>query len=427
MRVAVALLVLTAGSVALRTGALDAGFWIDEAIAVGIASHEPGEIPALLRLDGSPPLYYLLLHGWMTLVGDGEAATRALSLVFAAAAVPAAWWAAGARGAVIVAICPFLTIYAQEARMYTLVAILSLVATAAFMRRRPVVFVAAMTLLLYTHTWGVFLFAGLALVSLRRGWIAPLAVVALLYVPWVPTLVFQALHTAAPWSLPPSVLVLVPAALAVAWRPRDDLVLAGAAGLALAWLASQIEPAWSPRYLFVLFGPLLVVVARHDLAVVAALAAALVLVGPMAKSNARAVAVSAAQSIRPGDLVVVTQPEQVPVLHRYLPAGVRYLTPLGAPADPSMTDWRDALPRVRRATAGRVLLPRLAALAPGRRVVLVAPVTRSRSPWARAVRRRTREWRGVLRAELRPLGATSRPDPARFRSTVRAEIFEVVR
>jgi hypothetical protein len=427
MRVAVALLVLTAASVALRTGALDTGFWIDEAIAVGIASHDIGEIPTLLRLDGSPPLYYLLLHEWMTLVGDGEAATRALSLLFAAATVPAAWWAAGRRAAAIVAICPFLTYYAQEARMFTLVAILSLVATAAFMRRRPVVFVGAMTLLLYTHTWAVFLFAGFALVSLRRGWITPLAVVALLYAPWVPSLVFQALHTAAPWSLPPSALVLVPAALAVAWRPRDELVLAGAAGLALAWLASQIEPAWSPRYLFVLFGPLLLVVARHNLAVIAALAAALVLVGPMAKSNARAVAVSAAQSIRPGDLVVVTQPEQVPVLDRYLPEGVAYLTPLGAPADPSMTDWRDALRRVRRASAGRILVPRLRALAPGRRVVLVAPVTRSRSPWARAVRRRTREWRAVLRAELQPLGATSRPDPARFRSTVRAEIFEVVR
>ena len=427
MRVAVALLVLIAASVALRIGALDTGFWIDEAIAVGIASHDLDEIPGLLRLDGSPPLYYLLLHGWMTLFGDGEAATRALSLVFAAATVPAAWWAAGRRGAAIVAICPFLTYYAQEARMYTLVAILSLVATAAFVRHRPVVFVVAMTLLLYTHTWGVFLFAGFALVSLRRGRLAPLAIVALLYVPWVPSLAFQALHTAAPWSLPPSALVLALAALAVAWRPHDELVLVGAAGLALAWLASRIEPAWSPRYLFVLFGPLLLVIARHNLAVIAALAAALVLVGPMAKSNARAVAVSAAQSIRPGDLVVVTQPEQVPVLHRYLPVGVSYLTPLGAPADPSMTDWRDALRRVRRASAERALVPRLRALAPGRRVVLVAPVTRSRSPWARAVRHRTREWRAVLRAELRPLGATSRPDTARFRSTIRAEIFQVVR
>src|SRR5687767_1075966 len=133
MRVAVALLVLTAASVALRTGALDAGYWIDEAIAVGIASHQPGEIPGLLRQDGSPPLYYLLLHAWMGLAGSGEAATRVLSLAFAALAVPAAWWSAAVVGgrragtvaAAIVAICPFFTYYAQEARMYTLVAVLS--------------------------------------------------------------------------------------------------------------------------------------------------------------------------------------------------------------------------------------------------------------------------------------------------------------
>ena len=33
--------------------------------------------------------------------------------------------------------------------------------------------------------------------------------------------------------------------------------------------------------------------------------------------------------LRPGDLVVCAQPEQVPVLSRYLPPGLRYLTPLG--------------------------------------------------------------------------------------------------
>jgi mannosyltransferase len=435
MRVAVALLVLTAGSVALRTGALDAGFWIDEAIAVGIASHEPGEIPALLRQDGSPPLYYLLLHGWMALVGDGEAATRALSLVVAAAAVPVAWWVAGARAAVVVAICPFLTYYAQEARMYTLVAVLSLIATAAFVRRRPVSFVVAQTLLLYTHTWGVFLFAAFALVWLvrdrGRGGLLAGAAVAVLYLPWLPSLVFQALHTGAPWSVRPSFLYLVPVAAAVAWRPRDQLVLAAAAGLTLAWLASQVTPAWSPRYLFVLFGPVLLVLAARRaawLAVAALAASALVIGSPVAKSNARAVAASVAQSVRPGDLVVCTQPEQVPVVHRYLPAGVRYLTPLGTPADPSLTDWRDALPRLRAARAERVLLPRVEALAPGQRVVLVVPVPRqAHSPWARAVRVRTREWRAALRAELEPLGATSRPDPGAFRSAVRAEIFEVVR
>jgi hypothetical protein len=119
----------------------------------------------------------------------------------------------------------------------------------------------------------------------------------------------------------------------------------------------------------------------------------------------------------------------VPVLHRYLPAGVEYLTPLGTPSDPSLTDWRDALPRVRAARARRVLLPRLAELAAGRRVILVIPVARrARSPWSRAVRRRTLEWRAALYADprLRWTGRTSHPDPSRFRSTIRAEIFQVV-
>ena len=68
--------------------------WVDEGLSVGIADRPLGDIPAALRLDGSPPLYYVLLHLWMAVVGRSEAATHALSLVFAALAVPAAWWAA---------------------------------------------------------------------------------------------------------------------------------------------------------------------------------------------------------------------------------------------------------------------------------------------------------------------------------------------
>ena len=87
-RVVVAAIAVTAATLLLRTGILDSGYWIDEAITVGIASHDLGDIPALLRLDGSPPLFYLLLHGWMALAGTGEAATRALPLLFALLAVP---------------------------------------------------------------------------------------------------------------------------------------------------------------------------------------------------------------------------------------------------------------------------------------------------------------------------------------------------
>jgi mannosyltransferase len=446
VRVGAALVLITAVSVLLRTGSLHDGFWIDEGIAVGIASHDLADIPVLLRQDGSPPLYYLLLHGWLTLFGDGEAAARALSLVFAAITVPVSWWAgtavAGGRAGVIAAAlaagCPLLSYYGQEARMYTLVALLSVVAAAAFVRGRRVTLTIALVLLLYTHTWGRFLAAALAVVWLglwRTGRAAGrdgalvAAAVAVLYAPWAPSLVFQVLHTGAPWSVSPSALLLAAGAVpaVVAWRARTEavrlLAFVTAVGFALAWLGSQLEPAWSGRYLAVLYGPAALALAaatvrRAPLVVVAALA---LLALPLpAKSNVRAVAVSAGINLRPGDLVISTQPEQVPVLQRYLPPGVEYLTPIGKPPDPAVMDWRDALRRLRRGD------PQLA-LRAGQRVVLVTPILTAPSPWARAVRRRTREWRAALRADprLRRLGATSRPDPRRFRSTVRAKIYVV--
>src|SRR6476619_6902392 len=92
-RVPLALLgLLMAASLVLRVGRLDVGYWIDEGISVGIASHGFGQIPGALGQDGSPPLYYLLLHGWIQLVGTGEPATRSLSLLFA---LPPCPWPGG--------------------------------------------------------------------------------------------------------------------------------------------------------------------------------------------------------------------------------------------------------------------------------------------------------------------------------------------
>ena len=40
------------------------------------------DIPLALREDGSPPLYYMLLHFWLDLAGSSEQGVRALSLLF---------------------------------------------------------------------------------------------------------------------------------------------------------------------------------------------------------------------------------------------------------------------------------------------------------------------------------------------------------
>ena len=52
------------------------GLWLDEALSVNIAKLPLGQMPGALVQDGSPPLYYLLLHFWMLLFGQGDFAVR---------------------------------------------------------------------------------------------------------------------------------------------------------------------------------------------------------------------------------------------------------------------------------------------------------------------------------------------------------------
>ncbi len=480
--IAGALLLLMGASLALRIGTLDAGYWIDEGIAVGIASHDLADIPRVLSQDGNPPLYYFLLHGWMQVFGTTEAATRALSLVFALLAVPASFWAgtalfdrrAGALAAAGAAGSPFLTYYAQETRMYSLVVLLSILASASFVlvfvrgdRRQLPLLGLWLALLLYTHTWGLFLTAAMAVAWLmlwRRGEVSGgdgarlAAVLALIYAPWLPTIVFQAANTAAPWAERPSPLLLlgIPGGLfghiavpllalavffALRRRPPVDRAVRVLAGIAIAtasfaWLVSQIQPAWANRYLAVLLGPILLALAsvvsrgtRWTAVALAGVAVVWLMTGPPpTKSNVRTVSADVAPSIRPGDLVVSTQPEQVPALYRYLPHDAVYLTPMGLVSDPRQTDWRDGLKRLRAGQSEKELLPVLARLDRGKRILFVTPepgANPSQAAWSRAVRIRTREWRAALRASprLRPIGGVT-TFPWR-KNTVRAELFEV--
>ena len=284
------------------------------------------------------------------------------------------------------------------------------------------------------------------------------AAVAVAYAPWVPTLVFQASNTAAPWASRPSALQLlgIPGGLfgylalpllavavvtALRRRPVPEgvplLALIAVVAAGLACFGSQLEPAWSTRYFAVLLGPLL-------LALAAVLARgrgwtwrrwprrrrAGSTSGPApAKSNVRTVAATVGPELRPGDLVVCTQPEQIPVLYRYLPPGLRYLTPLGHVAQPQVADWLDGVARLRAGRAARVLGPRIrhrsrpaAGCCSSCRSTGPSPS----APWDRTVRSRTREWRAWPRGDprLRPLGIAPRSTWPKRRSGVRTELFE---
>ena len=477
---------LACASIVLRVRELDAGLWVDEGLSYGIADRPLTDIPGTLRQDGSPPLYYLLLHLYTRAFGvRSEVALHALSLAFAVLAILVAYALAaslfgrraGWMAAALAASIPYLNQYAQEARMYTLVVLLAITTVATFVgafvlgrgRRWTLAFAVAQTALLYTHNWGLFLGAGLARAflllcrdRLREGLLAA-GIVLVLYAPWIPSLVFQVRHTGAPWANAPDfadlyeapqrllgltgqylLLVAGVAGLAALARRSPErraaiaLAVAAAGALLMPWLVSQASPSWSYRYLAVVVAPLLLLAAlgtsRAGLAGVAAVALT-ALVGlawnvPSTKSNVDAVAAAIAPSLRPGDHVISTQPEQVAVLHYYLrePAGLRYATVLGPVADVGVTDWRDGVERLRETTVAENLEPVLDEVPPGGRVALVTPdfgiLGRWRAPWSELVRVRSLTWEDAMRRDPRFRVVTVEPaNPVARPNELRATVF----
>ena len=473
---AVVLLGLLAVSAFLRTNSLGESLWMDEGLSIGIASQPLFDIPGILRMDGSPPLYYMLLSVWMDIVGDGPAATQALSVAVSLIAIPGGMWAgwslfgrrAGLFCAALCAVNPFLTQYAQETRMYSLMLVMSLLATAAFLhvfafgrRRYLPLFMVLLALMLYTHNWGLFLGAGLALGLIPCWYVSEVRssfwkdaligfdAVGLLYLPWLPTLFHQIQHTGAPWLNPPNfgAPVQITKSLLGGGTPTVSLVLAGGTGVAailarrvedkertaliagttivlgtlvVAWIVSQVSPAWTTRYLGVLLGPMLLLgalgLARAGNLGLVALAIILVIwaipksYGLENKSNASDLRKDSVPELRQGDLVLSMQPEQGPLLAYHLERlggapELRFGNPMGAVENDQIMDWTDAYDKLKDATPSANLEPLIANLRPGGRVLIVFPVT-SRAddwdaPWTELVRRRGAQWGAALANDRR--------------------------
>jgi hypothetical protein len=92
--------------------------------------------------ESAPPLYYALAWGWTQLAGTGEFGLRSLSALAGVATVPVAYLLgaelrdrrAGIAAAALVAVNPMLLWYSQEARGYSLFALLCAVSALYFVR-----------------------------------------------------------------------------------------------------------------------------------------------------------------------------------------------------------------------------------------------------------------------------------------------------
>lgn len=224
LAIAGAALAVAAG-IALRTTSRS-DLWLDEALSVNIAHLPIGDLLDALRRDGHPPLYYLLLHGWMKAFGTGDDAVRSLSGVLSVATIPLLWVAGrryGGRGAALAAVVllatnPFAIRYATEARMYALVTLLVVagwLAVRSSLEERSLLALAGVSitagLLLLTHYWSFYLVAAVGMVLAWLWWkghprartvFLALAVGCLLFVPWLPAFLDQAGSTGTPWGEP---------------------------------------------------------------------------------------------------------------------------------------------------------------------------------------------------------------------------------
>ncbi len=190
-------LVLTLLALAVRLYNLSYhSLWFDEAMSVHWARSDVSrilEVSMNLVEDRLPPLYYLLLHYWRLLVGDGELAVRFPSVLLGTLLVPIVYRLGldlfrsrrvAVLAAGLAAFNPFLVWYSQEARMYALAAALSALGTWFFLkgvtRRAPASWVAyGLCALagLYAHLYTGFLLPAHALYLLltrrqsRRAWL----------------------------------------------------------------------------------------------------------------------------------------------------------------------------------------------------------------------------------------------------------------
>jgi mannosyltransferase len=107
------------------------GMWLDETFSVWLANQGVGDmLQWIVKIDQHPPLYYLLLHYWVAIYGDTPYAARLLSVLFGTATIPLMYLIGrrlsgpvmGLIAAVLLAFSPFNIFYAQETRMYTLLA-----------------------------------------------------------------------------------------------------------------------------------------------------------------------------------------------------------------------------------------------------------------------------------------------------------------
>ncbi len=196
-------------AIALRIPELSSkGLWVDEAYSVLAARLPLMEMLEKLSREATPPLYYLCLAPWIQLFATGDAAAWALSNVYSIGASALMGLLSfryfSLRIASVVTLmltfAPMHVYYAQEARMYSLLALLGIALVFSSLeyltrRSRLALTLAAFfsLLMLLTHNVAAWFVIGVNVAflllcddrKLLLRWLAAQSLMALCYLPWL--------------------------------------------------------------------------------------------------------------------------------------------------------------------------------------------------------------------------------------------------
>jgi mannosyltransferase len=239
--------------------------WYDEGISAHQLTRSFPDIVRAAALDTHPPLYYSALKAWSDLVGSSELGLRSFSAAWGVLAVVLAWLI-GRRlfgalpasvAALLLAVAPLAVYYSQEVRMYTQVTAFGLLAVYAYTKRNNWLYALAGIATLYSQYLGVAMLCALNLHALvwwrtrtRREWLTWLAanaVVALGFLPWLPTFLAQQSHALNTSPRTPDGLALDSLTAYGGGLAHGDLFLISGATLAVLALIGWTTGIWHRR------------------------------------------------------------------------------------------------------------------------------------------------------------------------------------
>lgn len=198
--------------------------WYDEAFSTEIIKNSYAELYKLSALDVHPPLYYFVLKTFTSIFGNSELALRFPSIIFGIALIALAYYLVlymtsninrALFTALIIAINPFLVIYSREARSYSMLAFLTVLAFFLILRaRRENKYLAVslvLPLLFLTHYISVFiiLIYSLILIGHNKKTFFYLLPLIFIVVFWIPIIIGSSKSTGLTW-VPQFTLLRIP-------------------------------------------------------------------------------------------------------------------------------------------------------------------------------------------------------------------------